>query len=237
MTLVNHASRLREFDLTSYTEVCLNNRRTDQAHPAFVKLFLETEFMHDSSALCARRRPQRADEKPVWAIHVTAADGGVEYETDRARFLGRGRTPANPAALDTGSHLSGTTGSVLDPIFCLRRRVRLAAGGMARVAFVTGAAETHEAATALAEHFREVDAADRAFDLARRSGPKELRELNLTPDDICHFQSPGRGGGLHWPRAAPARRRRRQPLGAAGPVAARHFRRPPHRVGTCHYGR
>ena len=113
--------------------------------------------------------------------------GAVEYETDRARFLGRGRTPANPAALDTGSRLSGTTGPVLDPVFSLRRRVRLAPGGTARVAFVTGAAETREAATALAEHFRELDAADRAFDRARESGRKELRELGLTPDDIALF--------------------------------------------------
>ncbi len=147
--------------------------------------------MHGPGALSARRRPRGADEKPVWAIHVTAVDGpvsgAVEYETDRARFLGRGRTPANPAALDTGSRLSGTTGPVLDPVFSLRRRVRLAPGGTARVAFVTGAAETREAATALAEHFRELDAADRAFDRARESGRKELRELGLTPDDIAIF--------------------------------------------------
>ncbi len=111
----------------------------------------------------------------------------MEYETDRARFLGRGRTPANPAALDTGSRLSGTTGPVLDPVFSLRRRVRLAPGGTARVAFVTGAAETREAATALAEHFRELDAADRAFDSARERSREELRELGLTPDDIAIF--------------------------------------------------
>jgi Cellobiose phosphorylase len=78
----------------------------------------------------------------------------VEYETDRARFLGRGRTPANPAALDRGARLSGTTGPVLDPVFSLRRGIRLAPGATASVAFVTGAAETREAALALAEHFR-----------------------------------------------------------------------------------
>ena len=160
VTLVNHGGRARELDLTSYAEVCLNHRRADQGHPAFAKLFLETEFVPGPGALLARRRPRAADEKPVWAIHVTAADGSaggaVEYETDRARFLGRGRTPANPAALDPGARLSGTTGPVLDPVFSLRRRVRLEPGGRARIAFVTGAADTREAATALAEHFRDV---------------------------------------------------------------------------------
>ena len=138
VTLVNHGARRRELDLTSYAEVCLNNRGTDQAPPAFEKLFLETEFVHGPGALSARRRPRGADEKPVWAIHVTAADdpvsAAIEYETDRARFLGRGRTPANPAALDMGCRLSGTSGPVLDPVFSLRRHVCLAPeGGAHRV--------------------------------------------------------------------------------------------------------
>ena len=133
VTLVNHGGRARELDLTSYAEVCLNARRADQGHPAFAKLFLETEFVPGSGSLLARRRPRAVDEKPVWAVHVTAADGpaggAVEYETDRVRFLGRGRTPANPAALDPEARLSGTTGPVLDPVFSLRRRVRLEPGG------------------------------------------------------------------------------------------------------------
>ena len=161
VTLINHGDRPRELDLTSYAEVCLNHRRADQAHPAFAKLFLETEFVPGPDALLARRRPRAADQKPIWAVHVSAADGPVEYETDRARFLGRGRTPANPAALDRGARLSGTTGPVLDPVFSLRRRIRLAPGATASVAFVTGAAETREAALALAEHFRDLAVAER----------------------------------------------------------------------------
>ena len=104
VTLVNHGRRPREFELTSYAEVCLNHRRADQAHPAFAKLFLETEFDPRRGALLARRRPRSANEQPVWAIHASAASASaneIEYETDRVRFLGRGRTPANPAALDS----------------------------------------------------------------------------------------------------------------------------------------
>jgi Cellobiose phosphorylase len=123
--------RTREFELTSYAEVCLNDRKADQAHPAFAKLFLETEFDPRCGALLARRRPRSPKEQPVWAIHASAASvsaNEIEYETDRMRFLGRGRTPANPAALDSGSRLSRTTGPVLDPIFSLRRRVSVEAG-------------------------------------------------------------------------------------------------------------
>src|SRR6187200_2082173 len=92
VTLVNHGLLRREVELMSYAEVCLNERRADQAHPAFAKLFLETEFDSRCSALLARRRPRGANELPVWAIHTSvasvSASDEIDYETDRMRFLG-----------------------------------------------------------------------------------------------------------------------------------------------------
>ena len=191
VTLVNHGLRRREVELMSYAEVCLNDRRADQAHPAFAKLFLETEFDPRCRALLARRRPRSANEHPVWAIHTSvasvSASDEIEYETDRMRFLGRGRTPANPAALDPGSRLSRTTGAVLDPIFNLRQRVLLEPGMTTRIAFVTGAADTREAVIGIAERFHEFEAIDQAFAGAKAHCHSELRELELTPDEIALF--------------------------------------------------
>ena len=191
VTVVNHGGRPRELDLTSYAEVCLNPRRADQAHPAFAKLFVETEFLPALGALLARRRPRAENQKPLWAIHTSTARGvergALEYETDRVRFLGRGRTPADPAALDAGTRLSGTTGPVLDAVFSLRRRVRLDPKSQASIAFITGAADTREAANALAEQFQSFEAVDRAFSGARDGCQDELRKLDLTPDDVALF--------------------------------------------------
>jgi cellobiose phosphorylase len=191
VTVVNHGGGPRELELTTYAEVCLNPRRADQAHPAFAKLFVETEFVPASGALLARRRPRGADQQPLWAIHVSAANGletgALEYETDRVRFLGRGRTPADPAALDDRTRLSGTTGAVLDAVFSLRRRVRLEPRSQASVAFITGAADTREAALALAEQFQVFEAVDRAFAGARAGCRDELQTLGLTPDDVGLF--------------------------------------------------
>src|SRR5262249_1431699 len=191
VTVVNHSGRPRELDLTSYAEVCLNPRRADQAHPAFAKLFLETEFVPASGTLLARRRPRGADQQPLWAIHASAAQGlergALEYETDRVRFLGRGRTPADPAALDAGTRLSGTTGPVLDAVFSLRRRVRLDPRSQASIAFITGVADTRAAANALAEQFQNFEAVDRAFSGARDGCEAELRKPGLTPDDVALF--------------------------------------------------
>ncbi|MDR3621262.1 MAG: glucoamylase family protein [Paludisphaera borealis] len=175
LTLTNHGARPRTLEVTSYAEVVLASHDADLAHPAFHKMFLETEWIAESSALLCRRRPRSPHDQPLWAVHVIAADGSapggavegeVGYETDRARFLGRGRTPADPAALDPGSALSGTTGAVLDPIFSLRRRVTLAPGGSAVLAFTTAVADNRAGALAVADQYHGFSAAARAFELA-----------------------------------------------------------------------
>ena len=86
VTLVNHGSRPREVELTSYAEVCLNHRRADQAHPAFAKLFLETEFDRGSGSLLARRRPRSANENPVWAIHRSVTDVSASEASSTRRI-------------------------------------------------------------------------------------------------------------------------------------------------------
>ena len=77
--------------------------------------------------------------KQIWAVHAVVAEGdtlgAVQYETDRGRFLGRGHTPADPVAVMEERPLSNTVGAVLDPVFSLRRRVRLRPNETARVTF------------------------------------------------------------------------------------------------------
>ena len=192
LTLTNHSSRTRDLEVSSYAEIVLAPHAADLAHPAFGKLFLETEFIAAEEALLCRRRPRAADSPQVWAVHVLAADGpvigSVQYETDRARFLGRGRTPARPQALDAGAVLSGTTGAVLDPIFSLRRRVRVPPGASAGVAFTTAVAETRDAALALADQYHDYHGVNRAFDLAWAHSQVELRHFHLSAADAHLFQ-------------------------------------------------
>ncbi|MBS3647315.1 glycosyl transferase [Pseudaminobacter sp. 19-2017] len=191
VTVTNHGSRVRHLELTSYSEVCLNNRRADRAHPAFAKLFVETAFDEGTGALLARRRPRAAEEKPLWAIHVSSSTlkGGasIEFETDRLKFLGRGRTIENPAAFETKAGLSGSTGPVLDPIFSLRRTLELGPGATERVAFITGAANTQAGARSISTRFADIEAASATFSDALQSHRMELRRLGLSPSDVRQF--------------------------------------------------
>ncbi|MBX6313467.1 MAG: glycosyl transferase family 36, partial [Isosphaeraceae bacterium] len=190
--LTNRSGRTREIEVTSYAEIVLAPHGADVAHPAFPKLFVETEWLPGPQALLCRRRPRSADQKPIWAVHVAAVEGSamgdLEYETDRARFLGRGRTPASPAALDPGATLTGTTGPVLDPIVSLRQRLHLEPGGWAVLSFTTAVADSREEALSLADHFREPHAVVRAFDLAWAHSLAEIRHRGWSSEDLHLYQ-------------------------------------------------
>ena len=184
VTLTNHASSPRTIELTSYAEVVLAPAAADAAHPTFSNLFVQTEFVRSAPAVLCTRRARTAIEKPPWLLHLLAGTGGaqseVSCETDRARFIGRGRTLARPAALQGMAPLSDTAGSVLDPIVSLRRTLTLAAGESAVLDFVLGMAESREAAMVLVEKYRNSRMADRAFELAWTHSQVTLRHLNAT---------------------------------------------------------
>ncbi len=191
LTLTNRGPRTREVEVTSYVEIALARPEDDVAHPAFGKLFIETEFDPASAGLLFVRRPRAATESTLVAFHALGVDGprlggAIEWETDRSRFVGRGRTPARPIMLD-GRALSGTTGAVLDPIAALRERIRLGPAAVVRVTFATGVAPDRPAALALARKYRDGSAAARAFSMAFTHVHIALQHLGISDDHAILF--------------------------------------------------
>jgi cyclic beta-1,2-glucan synthetase len=191
LTVTNDGDREMEIEITSYTEIVLSPAADDFAFPAFGKLFIETEYVPASCALLAHRRPRFPEEASAWGIHVLSREGrlqgAVEWETDRARFLGRGRGPENPQALD-GRALTGTTGVVLDPILSLRQRLRLAPGAAARLAFATGTASSREEALSLAQRYHDPSSASRTFALAFAHARNAQRHLGVSGEEALLFE-------------------------------------------------
>jgi cellobiose phosphorylase len=206
VTLTNHSHARRVIELTSYAEVVLAHPAADASHPAFSNLFVQTEFLRPRPAVLCTRRPRSEGEKPPWLLNFMVGQGGeqgeVSCETDRGRFIGRGRTLAQPAALRGLSPLSNTTGSVLDPISSLRRTVVLAPHASARVDLVMGMAESRDAALALVEKYYNPRMTDRALDLAWTHSQVTLRHLNATEAEAQLYAR--LAGGLIY--ANPARR-------------------------------
>ncbi|MHB8078447.1 MAG: GH36-type glycosyl hydrolase domain-containing protein [Candidatus Krumholzibacteriia bacterium] len=181
--LTNRADLARSLVVTSYAEVVLAPGVTDELHRAFSNLFVQAELAPDFSAILLTRRPRSEDEQPPWMFCMLLATGNgigaCSYETDRARFIGRGRGASQPAALDDWGPLVGTTGAVLDPCVALRRGVELAAESTAQFDLIIGAAPTREAVLELLAKYQDHRMADRVFEVAATHSRAVLGHLGI----------------------------------------------------------
>jgi cyclic beta-1,2-glucan synthetase len=192
LAIANNGNRARIIEVTSYLELALAPPAADAAHPAFSKMFVQTEYVASPGALLATRRRRQPDEPEVWVAHQSVVEGMFsaepEYETDRARFIGRGRELCvSPEAMD-GRRLSNTVGTVLDPIFSLRHRIRVPAGATARIAFWTSAASSRQGILDLVDKHRDGNAFVRAATLAWTQAQVQLRHLGITAVEASLFQ-------------------------------------------------
>ncbi len=185
LRITNRAATRRQIEVTTYAEVVLAPPAADALHPAFSNLFVQTEIIRERQAILCTRRPRSAAERSPWMFHLMAVHGGeageVSYETDRARFIGRGCTLAAPHAID--QPLSGSEGSVLDPCVAIRSRIALEPQQSATIDMVFGIGETREACLALAGKYQDRNLADRVFDLASTHSWVTLRQINATESD------------------------------------------------------
>ncbi|KUO77746.1 MAG: hypothetical protein APF77_17805 [Clostridia bacterium BRH_c25] len=192
LTLTNHSQQPRILEITSYFEVVITPHSADLAHPAFSNLFIRTEYLHRYSALLAERRPREEKKAPIYALHeLTVKEevlGGIQYETDRARFIGRGNSVEKPAAVEGSHPLSNTVGPVLDPIMSLRCRVRLQPGQTVKLNYITGVSDSKEKIMLMAEKYHDCSSIDRAFELAWTRSQVEMRYLNLRKEEIELFR-------------------------------------------------
>ncbi|HQT77358.1 MAG TPA: glycosyl transferase, partial [Rhodopila sp.] len=192
VSITNTGLQTRDIEVTSYAEIVLARPADDVAHPAFAALFVQTEFVPDLGVILATRRRRSAADPLVWAAHLAVVEGestgDVQFETDRARFLGRGHTVRSPAAIADGWPLSNTAGAVLDPVFCLRRHVRIARGATVRIAFWTLVAPSREAVLDLADKHHDPMAFERARTLAWTQAQMQLRHLGIEPNEAHLFQ-------------------------------------------------
>lgn len=194
VTLTNQTARTRHIEVTSYAEVVLAPMNADLAHPAFSNLFVRTENLIEKSAILCVRRPRESGGSPCWMFHLLAVpravSEGPSYETDRNRFIGRGRTTANPQVLAPdrdNRRLSNTDGCVLDPIVAIRRTLALAADESASAKIITGVADTRERALELIERYSDHYVIERAFELAWFRSQEVTRLLDSSEADAQLF--------------------------------------------------
>ena len=192
LSLTNEGRGVREIELTSYTEVVLSPPAADSAHPAFSKMFVQTEFAAERGALLATRRQREPGQAQVWLAHFSSLEGeaigSLQFETDRARFLGRGHDVRTAASIMDARPLSNTVGTVLDPVMALRRRVRIDPGETVHVAFWTGVGATRAEALDLVGKLGSEEAFARTKTLALAEAGTQLRDTGVSAEDACSYQ-------------------------------------------------
>ncbi|MGO9514441.1 MAG: GH36-type glycosyl hydrolase domain-containing protein [Steroidobacteraceae bacterium] len=192
ISLVNAGNRMRDLEVTSYSELVLAPPAADSAHQAFSKLFVQTEYLAKVGAILATRRRRSPSDPEIWVAHHAVIEGEAvgkpELETDRARFLGRARDIQAPVAMMDGRRLSNTVGTVLDAVFALRYRVRIPAGATVRIAFWTSIAASREGVLDVVDKHHEANAFVRAATLAWTQAQIQLRHLGIDAAEASLFQ-------------------------------------------------
>jgi len=188
--ITNRSQVSKVLEVTSYSEIVLASQASDEAHPAFSNLFVQTEVQPEYNAIFGTRRPRSKDELPPHFFHLMDAYGAkvgqVSFETDRMQFIGRGRSLANPLGLDAGP-LAGNQGAVLDPIMATKFRITIKPFQTATIDLIYGICESRVESEALMNKYRDKNLKKRALDLSWTHSQVLLRQINATEAEAQLF--------------------------------------------------
>jgi cyclic beta-1,2-glucan synthetase len=192
VTLINAGSEDRFIEVTSYLEPVVASDDVDAAHPVFARMFVRTEIGHRGDVIRVERNKRDLNE-PDMAIAHLIVDNAVstrqtEFETDRRKFIGRGRSLAEAAAFDPGVTLSGSDGFTLDACLSLRRVVRVPAGKKVSVIFWTIAAPSREEVDKAVDRYRHPDAFGHELVHAWTRTQVQMRHVGVSSQEAAAFQ-------------------------------------------------
>lgn len=193
VTLLNMGTEDRFIEVTSYLEPVLNGDDDDKGHPVFSRMFIHTEIGKRGDVIRAWRNKRSPTDPDMMVAHLAADNAGTsrptEFETDRRKFLGRGRTLGEAAAFDPGATLSNSDGFTLDPILSLRRTVRVPAGKKVSVVFWTIAAQRRDELDLAIERYRHAEAFQGELTQAWTRTQVQLRHLGVSSQEAAVFQN------------------------------------------------
>ncbi|WP_394767263.1 GH36-type glycosyl hydrolase domain-containing protein [Ferruginibacter sp.] len=189
--ITNRSRKRRTLEITSYAEVVLTIAAADEAHPAFSNLFVQTEINQQRNSIFCTRRPRSVDEQPPWMFHLMkvhdATIENITYETDRDQFIGRGNTINVPKIMRQTNGLSGSSGSVLDPVISIQYRIVIEPQETAIVDMIFGVAETKEACNILVDKYQDRHLTNRVLELVWTHSQVILRQINASEADAQLF--------------------------------------------------
>ena len=191
VTLTNHGKEASNLELTSYLEVVGDSHMAELSHPAFNKLFMESEFLEEQGIFLSKRRSSNGKVNP-YICHMVKTGAKqpkkMEYENDRLKFIGRNNTLRTPEAVVDSISFSNKSGFCNDPIMSIRVTIALEVGESASISFVTGVCHNKEEAIQIGEELSFVYRVDEMFEKFRLQKMIELKYLDITKTQLNAFQ-------------------------------------------------
>lgn len=191
VTLTNHGNEEKRLEVTSYLEVVDDTYLAELSHPAFNKLFLESEYLEEQGIFLAKRRRKKEEDNP-YLMHMvktgTKLCKKIEYENDRKRFIGRNNTLENPDSVVNSITFFNNSGFCNDPIMSLRAQLCIKAGETVCISFITGVCDSKEEAIKIAEELNVSYRIDDILEKFRLQKNLELKYLEITRTQLNAFQ-------------------------------------------------
>lgn len=191
VTFTNDGNEEKQLEVTSYLEVVDDTHLAELSHPAFNKLFLESEYLEDQEIFLTKRRRKKEDDNP-YLMHMVSTGmklcKKVEYENDRKRFIGRNNTLENPDSVVNSITFFNNSGFCNDPIMSLRVQFCIEPGETACISFITGVCRSKEEAIKIAGEFNVSYRVDDILEKFRLQTNLELKYLEITKPQLNAFQ-------------------------------------------------
>jgi len=186
LTLENRSKGQRMLEVCSYLEPALASQQDMETCPAFETLSLKTARLSPYGVEATRMQASETDEtRKLW--HVLCTDTSISVfhvQTDRAAFLGRGRSIYTPRELEMPlSGLADAVGTMLDPCLSLRAQFVLQPGGKARFVFVTLMPKPQDTPGAFLLRCDHPESVLSSYESALTQGIVTMRTLDLTPEE------------------------------------------------------
>jgi cellobiose phosphorylase len=189
--ITNNSNRTRTFKIFTYIEIVLSDYHADLSHPAYNKMFIETQLDHDLHAIICHRKPTSGSIGPYVFHSINVHDHlskKVSFETERENFIGRNRDLSNPAAIENNIPFSNSFGVSLDPIMSISEEIQLDPDEDIWIDLFLGVADSIEETKNIIRHHRNRHISDRIFDLGWNSEQLILRKKMITENDLRIFQ-------------------------------------------------
>jgi hypothetical protein len=191
VTVTNNGNEERQLEVTSYMEVVDDTHMAEISHPAFNKLFLESEYVKEQNIFLAKRRQKKEADNP-YVMHMVKTDARlckeIEFENDRKRFIGRNNTLENPDCVVNSIAFFNDAGFCNDPIMSIRVPLCIGAGESACLSFITGVCSRREEAIKIAEELNVSYRIDDILEKFRLQSNLELKYLEITRTQFNSFQ-------------------------------------------------